>query len=53
MVAYLQRPKHTWEYNIKMDAREIVCEVGDWIEVAQNRVQYWAFVIMVMSLRAT
>jgi hypothetical protein len=37
----LGRPRHRWEDNIQMDIKEIVCDVGDWIRVAQDRVQLW------------
>jgi len=33
-----------------MDLREIVWEGVDWIHLAQNRVQWWALVNMVMNL---
>ena len=28
----LGRPRHRWGDNIKMDLREVVCDVGDWID---------------------
>jgi hypothetical protein len=34
-----------------MDFREIGCEAVNWIELAQYRVQWWAFVNVVMSLK--
>jgi hypothetical protein len=34
-----------------MDLREIGCEDGKWIELAQDRVQWWAFVLAVLNLR--
>jgi len=34
----LGRPRHRWEYNIKMDLLEIGWEVGmDWIDLVQDR----------------
>jgi len=33
----LGRPRHKWEYNIKMDLQEMGCEGMDWINVAQDR----------------
>jgi hypothetical protein len=30
----LGRPRHRWEYNIKMAVREIVCSGMDWIVLA-------------------
>jgi hypothetical protein len=34
-----------------MDLKEIACEVVDRVEVAQNVVQWWAFVNTVTKLR--
>jgi hypothetical protein len=33
----LGRPKLRWEDNIKMDLQEVGLEVGDWIDMAQDR----------------
>jgi hypothetical protein len=33
--------------NIKMDLREIVCEGGKWMKLAQDFVQWLAFVLLV------
>jgi hypothetical protein len=38
-----------WEDNIKMHIREIGYENVDWIHLAQDRVQWWALVSMVMT----
>jgi hypothetical protein len=46
----LGRPRHRWEDNIKMDIREIGINVANWIQLAQDRVQWRAFVNMVMNL---
>ena len=35
-----------------MDVREIGCEDGRWIELAQDRVQWQALVLVVMNLLA-
>jgi hypothetical protein len=43
-------PRLRREDNIRMDLREIVWEGVDWIHLAQNRVQWWALVNMVMNL---
>jgi hypothetical protein len=47
----LGRPRRRWEDNIKMGLREIRFVGANWIRLAQNRVQWWAFVNMVMNLR--
>jgi hypothetical protein len=36
----LGRPRHRWECNIKMDLREIGWGGMDWIDLAQDRVQW-------------
>ena len=30
------RPRHRWEYNIKMDLQKVRCKGMDWIDVAQD-----------------
>jgi hypothetical protein len=47
----LGRPRRRWEYNIKMDLREIGIDEANWIRLAQDRVQWRAFVNTVMNLR--
>jgi hypothetical protein len=47
----LGRPRRRWEDNIKMDLRETRIDRANWIELAQDRVQWWAFVNTVMKLR--
>jgi hypothetical protein len=47
----LGRPRRRWEDNIKMDLREKGIDVTNWIRLAQDRVQWWAFVNTVMNLR--
>jgi hypothetical protein len=49
----LGRPRRRWEDNNKMDVREIGIEGANWIRLAQNRVQWWAFMNTVMNLRVT
>jgi hypothetical protein len=48
----LGRPKCRWEDNIKMDLRETGIDGPNWIRLAQDRVQWWAFVNTVMNLWA-
>ena len=43
------RPRHTWEDNIKMDLREVGCDTGDWINIAQDRDQWRAYVSAVVN----
>jgi hypothetical protein len=38
------RPRRRCEDNIKMDLRDIGIDGANWIRLAQNRVQWWAFV---------
>jgi hypothetical protein len=45
----LGRPRCGWEDNIKMDLRETGIDGVNWIWLAQDRVQWWAFVNMVMN----
>jgi hypothetical protein len=47
----LERPRHRWEDNIKMELREIGIDEANWIQLAQDRVQWRAFVNTVMNLR--
>jgi hypothetical protein len=47
------RPRRRWEDNIKMDVREIGMDGTNWIELAQNRVQWPAFLNTVMKLRCS
>jgi hypothetical protein len=46
----LGRPRHRWEDNIKMDLRVIEIDGMNWIQLAQDRVQWRACVNMVMNL---
>jgi hypothetical protein len=47
----LGRPRRRWEDNIKMDLREIGIDGANWIRLAQDTVQWRAFVNTVMNLR--
>jgi hypothetical protein len=44
----LGSPRHRWEDNIKMDAREVGWGM-DWIILAENRDKWWALVNAVMN----
>jgi hypothetical protein len=47
----LGRPRRRWEGNIKMDLRETRIDGANLIQLAQDRVQWRAFVNTVMNLR--
>jgi hypothetical protein len=47
----LGRLRRRWENNIKMDLGEIGIDGANWIQLTQERVQWRAFVSMVMNLR--
>ena len=47
----LGRPRRRWEDNIKMDLQEMGCGGMDWIELAQDKDRWLAFVNAVMNLR--
>ena len=47
----LGRPRRRWEYNIKIDLREVGCDGRDWINLAQNKDRWWAYVSAAMNLR--
>jgi hypothetical protein len=46
----LGTPRHRWEDHIKLDPREIGIDGVNWFWLAQDRVQWRAFVNMVMNL---
>ena len=46
----LGRTRRRWEDNIKMDLQEVGCGCMDWIEQAQDRDRWRAFVNAVMNL---
>ena len=58
MVHQLRRIRHFADPNLaladsldnKMDLREVGCDAGDWIDLAQDRVQWQAYARMVMNL---
>ena len=47
----LGRPRRRWEDNIKLDFQEVGGSCGDWMEVAQDRVRWRAFVGTVRNLQ--
>jgi hypothetical protein len=48
-----ERPIRRWEYNIKIDLREIGWSGMDWIDLAHDRGQWRALMNTVMNLRVT
>jgi len=47
----LERPRRGWEDNIKIDLTEIGIDGTNWIRLVQDRVQWQAFVNIVMKLQ--
>ncbi|KAJ4434334.1 hypothetical protein ANN_22891 [Periplaneta americana] len=47
----LGRSRRRWEDNIKMDLREVGYDDRDWINLAQDRDRWWAYVRAAMNLR--
>ena len=47
----LGRPRRRWEDNIKMDLRAVACDAGEWIDLAEERDHWRAYVRAVMNLR--
>jgi hypothetical protein len=47
----LGRPRNKWEDNINVDLSETGIDGANWIQLAQDRVQWRAFVNMATSLR--
>ena len=47
----LGRPRRRWEVNIKMDLREMGCDAGEWIDLAEDRDQRRVYVRAVMNIR--
>jgi hypothetical protein len=47
----LGRPRRRWEDNNKLNIREIGIDGANWIQLAQDRVQWRACVNTVMNLR--
>jgi hypothetical protein len=47
----LGRPRRRWDDNIKLDLKEIGIDWANWIQLAQDRVQWWDFVSTVINFR--
>jgi hypothetical protein len=47
----LRISRHRWEDNIRMDLMEIGWEGVDWMQLVQDRDQWWALVNIVMDLQ--
>ena len=45
------RPRRRWVDNIKMDLREVGCDLEDWIALAEDRDQWRAYLRAGMNLR--
>ena len=47
----LERPRHRWVDNIRMDLQEVGCGYMDWIGLAQDRDRWQTLVSVVMNLQ--
>ena len=47
----LGRPRRRWEDIIEMDLREVGCDPGEWIDLAEDRNEWRAYVRAVMNIR--
>jgi hypothetical protein len=47
----LRRPRRRWKDNIKLDLKEVGIDGANWIQLAQDMIQWRAFVNTVMNLR--
>ena len=45
------RPRRRWEDNIKLNLRELGCDPGGWIDLAEDRDLWRAYVRSLMNLR--
>jgi hypothetical protein len=49
-MTWFRRPRHRWEDNLKVNLKSIWFEGVDWIQLAQDRFQWWAPVNNVANL---
>ena len=47
----LEKPRLRWEDNMKVDLKEVGYDPGDWIDLAEDRDQWLAYVRADMNLR--
>ena len=47
----LEKPKNSWEHNIRMDLKEIGINTRNWVDSAQDRDHWRALVIAALNLR--
>ena len=47
----LGRSRCRWGDNIKMDLKEVGCDPGDWIDLAEDKNQWQPYVRAVMNLQ--
>jgi len=47
----LGRPRHRWEYNIKMNLHEVGCGGMDWFELAKDRDRWRVLVNAIINFR--
>jgi hypothetical protein len=47
----LERPRHSWEENIKIDLKETGYDGVDWIHLSQDTVRWRALVNTIANLR--
>jgi len=47
----LGTPRRRFKYNIKIDVKEIVSEGMEWVQMAQDKIQWRTVVFTVMKLR--
>jgi hypothetical protein len=45
----LERPRRRWEDNIRLEFREIGIDGNNWIQLAQNRIQWRVMVNTMMN----